>query len=229
MSAILNQSVPDFIDFSKASEWLERGLKQDVAPGSKVTSVSWSDIAEEKDAHFGLYSSVNWRKFVLATYLADLKSYSVPVDQVAFDRLAFVMHKYPQGFRTWFIELQDKTWLPVGYTGWYPMLETAYEVCKSHPEQLKDRTFVPLTESKYVYLFNFSVHPSCKNSSLSRALMERFVEDIEKVKAEGLACITVSSDGERIAKRFRMQKTGSLSIDGSIEGVFVTCSQNDPQ
>ncbi len=219
------ESIPEFSDFKNAHAWLKNALKTELPSKTAMTYVEWNDIAEQKDPLFGYYSVKNWQKFVLATYLADLISYDNPPDQVSFDRLAYVMHAFPQGFRTWFIELPNKTWLPVGYTAFYPMLDTAYELFTNSPERLKDRTVVPASTSSYLYLFNFSVHPKLKKSSLSKNLMTRYIDDISQQQAEGLACITVSEDGVRIAKRLGMAKRGTIGQ----ENVYTTCSQKGPQ
>jgi hypothetical protein len=227
----LLKSIPDFIAWSDAASWikncrqiLDKMAPKDVAE-AEIMSLEWKDIEEKKDSVFGFYPLENWRKFVLATFAADLMSYEKPVDQVNFERLLFVMHAFPEGFRVWWIKVADHSWLPVGYTGWYPMLETMYELVETKPDRLKDRMVVPNPSSihnhPYLYLFNYSVAAICKKSKLTSALMKRYVQEIAEPQAKGYACITVSEDGIRVANRLGMTCTGHLVLDGSLEGIYL--------
>ncbi len=222
MSVRYLDEVPDFSSWEKAALWIEEGLKDaesysaQTLENAQIGSLSWSGTAA--DSRFGLYASKEWQKFVMAAYLADLLSYPSPPDQVTFDRLAFVMHSFPEGFRVWFIKQQDGPWRPIGYTGWYPMLESAYEIFSHNPEKLTSRMVVPTRGSKpYIYLFNCSVVAPFKKQPLTKALMTHLADDIQREDPEGLACITVSEDGIRVATRFDMTRTGSIGD----EGVFV--------
>lgn len=230
--AELLSAVPDFIEWDVAKRWINKGKKvikqcsEEQITHGEIFSLEWIQIAEKHEHPFGLYQSKTWRKFVLATFFADIVSYSLPIQQVNFERLLFVMHAFPQGFRTWWIKLNNKTCWPVGYTGYYPMLETAFNLFKTHPKTLKNRMVVPdineEEEQPYLYLFNFSVAPEFKYDFLTKTLMKRFVEDIQRHKPKGLACIAVTEDGMRIAKRFDMLHKGDFVIDGFTEGVYVT-------
>lgn len=224
-------NIPDFLDWGAAKRWINKSKKRvqqctesEILKG-EFFSLEWIQIAEKHEYPFGLYQSENWRKFVLSVFFADIVSYVKPIEQVSFERLLFVMHCFPQGFRTWWIKLKNGSCLPVGYTGFYPMLETTFELFKKHPQKLKNRMVVPdthLNEGRpYLYLFNFSVAPEFKVDYLTRTLMKRLVEDIQRHNPIGLACIAVSEDGFRIAKRFEMQHKGNLVIDGCTEEVYV--------
>jgi len=229
---ILLKEVPNLNCWKEAQEWIQEGqnlvaqLTSKAILEEEILSIDWSDINQQREFPFGLYHSEKWRQFVLATFLADLVSYTIPVDQVNFERLAFVMHLFPQGFRTWWIKLQNNLWWPVGYTGWYPMLENAYALFERSPEKLKDRMVIPNTHASdqppYLYLFNYSVAPALKKSRLSKNLIKQYVHEIGNQKARGLACITVSEDGKRLADRLGMCCTGHLILDGSIEDVYTT-------
>jgi hypothetical protein len=213
------QSIPDFCTWQQAEVWLKIGREVQFLPNAQIVSLEWSDIAQNTErGPFGLLSAVSFRKFVLATYLADLVSYSNPIDQVSFDRLLFVMQSFPQGFRTWWMKHESGSWWPVGYTGWYPMLKTAFEAFKHESHRLTSRMVVP-ANSSYLYLFNFSASQTQK--SLTVPLMTQFIADIKAQNPKGMACITVSDDGIRIAKRLGMVQTGTFSIENSPEGVFL--------
>jgi hypothetical protein len=226
----LLKSIPDFFSWADAASWinlcrqrLDNLTSKDISE-PECLSLEWKNIEDEKDPHFGLYPSEKWRKFVLAAFAADLLSFDKPVDQVNFERLLFVMHAFPEGFRVWWIKCAD-IWLPVGYTGWYPMLETMYVLMETKPDQLKDRMVVPhpssISHHPYLYLFNFSVAAICKKTKLSNALMKRYIQEITEQHAKGFSCITVSEDGIRVANRLGMACSGHLDLDGSLEGIYL--------
>jgi hypothetical protein len=233
-SWLMNSAV-DFFDWTLAESWIEEGKKQiklfntEKVDEKDICFFDWSENESGGGFPFGYYPSECWRKFVLAVFFADLISYENPVDQVNFERLLFVMHAFPQGFRVWGIKLTDGKYWPVGYTAWYPMSEMMFEIFQKSPEKLKDRTVVPdakrVKEKKYLYLFNYSVVPALKNTALTKQMLQRFDQDIKSQSPSGLACVTVSADGMRVAKRFGMSHTGDFDIDGSIENVYATsCS-----
>jgi len=217
------KEVPDFCNREEALKWIDKGIKlvekltPEMVKEAPIASLEWEE--EGKDNLLGYYASLKWRKIVLATFLADLVSYQ-PSDQVNFDRLLYVMHVFPKGFRTWWMQLPDQSWWPVGYTGWYPMLETAFDLFEKHPEKLKDRMVVPRSSSSYLYLFNYSVAPHLKKTALSSQLIKAYIGDISNQQVKGLACITVSEDGVRMAHSLGMARRGDLVMDGNIEGIF---------
>lgn len=223
--------IPDFTSWKEAEKWVKTGKQvvQQLSPksvlGCEFTSLEWNDIEENKEASFGLYPSKKWRKFVLAVFLADLVSYTQLADQVNFERLLFVMHAFPQGFRVWWMKFPDHSWWPVGYTAWYPMFETMFEQLENKPERLKDRMIAPNGYSNnhkpYLYLFNYSAASVLKKSDLTRELMKKFAKDVQSQNAAGWACITVSADGVQVANRFGMTLSGYFTYEGCAEGVYV--------
>lgn len=232
----LLKDVPDFLSWNKALEWMQEGqsLLENYRPRelqeSEIRSLEW-DHSVQSTSPFGLYPLKSWRKFVLSTYFSDVVSYPQPVDQVNFERLLFVMHTFPEGFRTWWIELAQNMWWPVGYSGWYPMHESAFEIFEKHPEKLRDRMVVPYkvvgptSQNPYLYLFSFSAAPQLKGSILTKALMKAFIKDIDAAQPAGLSCITVSGDGVRIASRLGLTQTGTLNLNGHLEGIFTRRSK----
>lgn len=222
--------VPDFSNWAEAKQWIENGINiiQQVSPKSiselEFTSLEWSDNKVTKEHPFGLYTSLIWRKLVLATFLADLISYPQLADQVSFERLLFVMHTYPQAFRVWWIKLPTNQWWPVGYSAVYPMYETTFEQFEKHSENLKDRLVAPNIylngQKPFLYLFNYSVAPLFKKSDISKELMKKLASDVHSYDTAGIACITVSDEGVRIAQRFGMELSGYLTFEGSKEGVY---------
>lgn len=220
------KNVPDFLNWDSALKWIKEGqtLLQNISTFTEdnICSLEWSDLSQPPTPPFGFFPLENWRKFVFSTYFADLASYANSVDQVNFERLLFVMHTFPQGFRSWWVPISDHWW-PVGYSAWYPMLETAFDVFEKTPEKLKDRMVVPAlsNDHPFLYLFNYSAAPQLRGSLLTKRLIKSFVKDVNAAQPAGLSCITVSDDGIRIAKRFEMNRSGDLHFNGFVEGVYV--------
>lgn len=207
--------VPDFTLWDEARAWIDeqKAYHPKDLQNVRITSLEWKNPPE--DGYFGYYQEPLWRKFVLAVFAADLVSYEEADDQVSFERLLFVMHGFPQGFRVWWMQTDDTKWRPIGYTGWYPMSETSFLLFKNSPEKIQNRCVVPSPKEPYLYLFNFSVAPYLKVKALTKPLMEGFIDDIKKQNPEGIACITVSDDGIRQATRLGMKSTckGIYSAD----------------
>lgn len=167
---------------------------------------SWKQL--DNYAYFDCDAS---KECIDAVYQIDLACYEDPDDQVDYERLELVMKAFPEGFRLWWHRVDD-IWQLAGYTGWYPMSEEQFTTFKNSPETVKNRRVVPERGSPYLYLFNYSVLPSLKKQPLTKLLLTRYAEDITKQKPKGLACITVSDDGARVAKRFGMEQSGSSGI-----------------
>ncbi len=107
----LLDSVPDWGDWTRLTDWINQRQELESSWQAALTggrndsnwiSLEWNEIATPTLPPFGYYSSPLWRKFVTAAYFADLCSYPAPDDQVSFERLLFVMHAFPQGFKVWF-------------------------------------------------------------------------------------------------------------------------------
>ena len=121
---------------------------------------------------FGYYEDPSFLPEVAATLTADWACYPEPADRVRFSTLQFVMHTYPQGFNTWWMQTTND-WLPVGYTGYYPIAEGMFDVMTHKPESISDRALVApissLNQSKYLYLFNYSIIPQLQKTEFSKA------------------------------------------------------------
>ena len=228
----LLESVPDWGSWSEARDWLEEGLalvaQLSATAGEPGRFMTTSVTAPSpRVRRFGMYGDSTWRRQVLATFVADLVSYAVPVNQVSFDRLAFVMHAFPTGFRVFWAQGADGRWWPVGYSGWYPVLPSTFALLSDHARSLRDRMVAPAPaptsqrEGPFVYLFNYSVAHALRRTALSSSLVKRLAADVAAVKPAGLATIAVSADGCGVAERFGMKPTGTFMLDGEEEIVLV--------
>lgn len=222
----LLSTVPDWGGWAEATRWVEDGIEGASKlshAAAEAAAYAVTSIRVAPSGRFGCYGQAAWRRAVLATFLADLVSYPRPVDQVTFERLAFVMSSFPEGFRTYWAEL-GAAWWPVGYSGWYPMLPSAFETFLLRPHELRDRTVVPCPREPsvrpYVYVFNYSVVSPFRKTALSSTLVKQLVSDIGKQRPAGLTTVAVSEDGARVARRLGMRTTGTIVLDGSEESVF---------
>jgi hypothetical protein len=213
-------------DWSAAAGWLEARLAalKSAAPSAAAVEPVVHDEEEESGGILGRYGQRRWRSFVLGTFLADLACYPAAADQVGFERLAYVMHVFPRGFRLWGCEVPGLGWLPVGYSGWYPIAATSFELLEQKAESLRDRMVVPLPEiepgGSFVYVFNFSIVPQLRRTEASKRLVRALAEDLGAAKPLGLSAITVSAEGAKVVERFGMRPTGTVTVGGSVEQVF---------
>ena len=220
------QSIPDWTSWKEAENWIKREIQasKKVKADTSFISMDWKEIQGSVPIknRFGLYTSEAWRKFVYGVFLADLICYPKPVDQVRFDQLTGAMIKFPQGFRIWWGKL-GKNWVPCGYSAWIPMQYSLFNTFMNRPEELEDRTVPPGKfdpKRPIFYLFNYSVAPQFKKTTFAKVLLQSLSKDLGRQKPWGLAAITVSDDGSRVAQRFGMKKTGNLVLKGSTESVY---------
>lgn len=186
------------------------------------------DTKQRPDNYFGYTVNRHWRQFLLSLYYADVLSYPHPQDQVDFPRLFYLVNAFPQGFTLWQAAVQNKS-CPVGYSGWYYVEKSTFDhVARMQYDTgitITNRFFLPAKEkTPYLYLFNYSITPALNHSQYSHTLMENYRAELSATKYSGLFCATVSDDGVRIAKRFAMNKIGSIRAqDGSPSDAVYLC------
>ncbi|AKT39488.1 hypothetical protein [Chondromyces crocatus] len=223
-------SMAEPADVDGARVWFEArlALLQALVPSpaleASFCSTSVVDVLEPPVPPFGRYGHSRWRKLVLATLLADWACYPTPGDQVSFARLLQVMETFPEGFRVWWAELPGEGWLPVGYTGWVPIQEVTFDHLETRAAALRVRTLPVLPavdpEGAYIYLFNYSIIGPLRKTSCSRRMMRALAMDIEALPLRGLAAITVSEEGARVAERFGMAESGVIGVDGTPDRAY---------
>jgi hypothetical protein len=221
-------AVPGAGDAPAVEAWLDarRAFLRDLRPSDAgAASVEpLTHTAAAPPGPLGRHADPRWRAFVLGTFLADLASYPEPVDQVDLARLLYLMHVFPRGFRLWGAEAPDLGWVPVGYSGWYPIAETSFARLAQPVPSLRDRLVPALPEvapgGSFLHVFNFSVVRALRGTVASKRLVRALAADLAGERALGLSAITVSPEGARVCARFGMERTGSLVVDGCEEGVF---------
>ena len=201
----------DFSDWDalhgRIAELVER------ARGVAITEAIAGSFAAIEDEAEGARGA-RWRGLVGATFVADLACYAEPDDQVSFDRLIGAMRAYPQGFRVWGARVADagSAWIPLGYTGVIPIAAATFAWFEEGTASLAGPVIQALPEiepgGSYLYLFNFSVVPSLRGTRMAARVVKALAEDVARTPHRGLAALTVSSDGERVATRFGMTARG---------------------
>lgn len=220
MDVDLLTGVADWTDAHRFADWLGEGLDRvrRSDPSTSLLCVDGNDIAHDASP-LGALAEPRWRAFLAAAFFADWACYTTEVDRVDFTRLAFVMSRFAAGFRVFWSDVGGR-YLPVGYTGWYPIERGAYERLVRCDPPLVDRMVVPLGSvpaerpARFLYLFNYSIVPQLRGTPAGKALVTRYVRDVHDADAAGLAAIAVSNDGVRVATRFGLAKTGALNIPG---------------
>lgn len=179
--------------------WVSRSLPlPTLEPLGPAVAVLHSELqgAQEREQHLS------------ALMLADWRSYTAPDDRVSYPRLRRAAQGFPEGFRSWWLPFAGDHWEPVGYSGWHPISSATFEALE-HSTSAEDRD-VPPEQTRgtepLVYLFNYSVAPFLRGSETARRLLRALKLDIKACKPQGLAAITVSADGERVARRWGLAR-----------------------
>lgn len=222
--------IPDLTDWALANIWIQNKLKIITAMNFDKNIID-SFIAVTVSPNIcagpvlGPYSSTLWRRFVLGIFFSDWACYTKDADRADFARLVSVVATFPSGFRLWLCRLPDETYIPVGYTGWYPITDSIFELLLHNPASITHRGFmVPCRDlslqGNNIYLFNYSIIPQLRKRPPSSLLLKNLAKDVSKINAHGIAAVTVSPDGIRVAERFGLRQTGSMTHDGEEEKVF---------
>lgn len=182
------------------------------------------DVADF-DALIGPYGSAAWRRFAHAILLADWACYTKPADRVEFHRSLWVTAAFPAGFRVFMCRLPDGRHVPVGYTGWYPISRNVFQLLHSDPLTITHRGLIaPLqrldTGGNFIYLYNYSIISALRKTDQSRILVSELAATLSSLKILGMAAVTVSDDGERVARRFGLNYSGDMFHEGDRERVF---------
>jgi hypothetical protein len=167
-------------------------------------------------------------RFALGLLWADWACYRAPVDRAGWARMRRVVEAFPRGFRLWWVSAPGGGWVPVGYTGWYPICAQTFARLEDAPASITDRGQVaPLgagePDEGWVYVFNYSALPCAWGTGLTRALLGALGRDI--AQARGLSTVCVSPQGARVAvgfarQGFEMAHRGVCVVGGCEEDVY---------
>lgn len=220
--------VPDLGRWDEYARWfddLERRTEHRYLTASHehLVSVSGSDLGLPTEPT-GRFGSERFRRFLGAVLAADWLTYEAPDDRANVLRLAFVLDRFPEGFRTWFSK-ENAGWTPIGYSGWYPIDSATYERLRTNAPPWRDRAIVPMTslsKGDFLYLFNYSILPAFRKGIGSRRLIQCLASEVGMVGSRGMAAITVSDDGARVARRFGLSHRHEIQVGFSLEQIWVS-------
>jgi hypothetical protein len=148
-----------------------------------------------------------FQRFIVAVWAVDQALYPDPVDQCDAEKIAWVAHSFPSGFRLW----SAPDGLPVGYTAWHPIADATFRLLRDHPEALVDRgQIAPWAPGEAVYLFHYGLAAPLHRTPASRALLGALADDVAGRPHRAAVC--VSEAGQRVAVRFGLRDRGPVPI-----------------
>lgn len=214
-------AIPDLNNTAQVEAW----AMQACAPLAQMTDSD--EFIPVTAADLDPLDKAAWQKFVNAALLADWACYSAAADRVDYPRLRDVMSAFPQGFRVWFSRSAGQDFMPVAYTGWYPIAAALFDrLCKA-PESITHRgAIAPLVTDQDVaaplWLFNYSIVAPLRKMECSAAMLRPYAADIAAACPSGLAAAVISEDSKRVTRRFAMRPVGLMTHMGVSEEVWAT-------
>lgn len=221
---------PQSMDYDALVAWVEEKIaimRQLVDAPEAAENASPYELPSIKEHPCGAEANLVWRKFFLATLLADWACYGSVVDRADYARLKYIMTSAYPYFRLWFCTMPNGEVLPVGYTGWYPIAQFVYEALRDNPNQIDDRgIFMPLrfadrNNIRYAYAFNISIINELRNTSCSRRMIRAYVKDERSLKGTAIAAITVGKDGVKFSNLAGFRESGAVEVQGESETLFL--------
>jgi hypothetical protein len=220
---------PDLTDEAAAADWtrqqasIVKSIDVAALTADAVVSLTAAEACAENQSETLPASCI--RRFALAALVADWACYTDPAAKESYPHLLRVVSTFPAGFRVWLHQYSEDTYIPVGYSGWHPIPEAVYSKLHDTPEQITNRDqIMPIKglehDCNYAYIFNISIIQQLQKTTISKSLIKTLVDDLQKQPLAGLAVITVSPDGQRIARRFGLHQTGSITHHGQKEEAF---------
>jgi hypothetical protein len=220
---------PQTLSYDALAEWIER--KVEVMNQLKFTpelleTFQPYEMTETINHPLGVESSVEWRRFFLATLLSDWACYTTPVDRADYARLKYIMTSAYRYFRVWCCRSSDGELLPVGYSGWYPIAPFVFDALRHDPSQIDDRgVFMPLRFARpdditCAYAFNISIIKPLENTICSQRMIRAYKRD-EYKSGLNIAAITVSPEGSKFSKLGRLRAAGVVTVQGESETLFL--------
>ncbi len=185
------------------------------------------ELTEKFESRFGAEDSPVWRRFFMATLLADWACYEKPVDRVDFPRLKYIMSSSAQYFRLWCVTLPDGQVTPVGYSAWYPISKFVYDGVMSAHSGVDDRgAFLPLRfvrreDIRYGYGFNISIIKQLRATTCSHRIIRAYRRDATTLPNVAGMAITVDAAGRKLSHLLGASHLGDITVQGEAEGLFV--------
>ncbi len=184
-------------------------------------------LTEEFAHPLGAEASPSWRRFLLATLLADWACYDRPVDRVDYPRLKYIMSSSHRYVRLWTCRLADGQVTPVGYSAWYPIAKFIHDGVLSDHGSVDDRgAFMPLRfvapeDVRYGYVLNISIVGKLRNTPFSGRMIRAFQREAAQHPDVGLIAVTVDEAGRKFSRIANFDHHGDITVQTEPEGLFV--------
>jgi len=222
---------PNTLSFDALNEWLEQKVSElnglSFTPELLATFQPY-ELTKEIDHPLGAEGSAEWRKFFLATLLADWACYPAPVDRADYARLKYIMTSAYKYFRVWCCRTPEGELLPVGCSGWYPIAPFVFDALRQDPSQIDDRgVFMPLRFVKpedisSAYLFNISIVKPLQNTICAQRIIRAFKREKQKYPGiQNISAITVSPEGTKFSNLGNLYAAGEVTVQGESETLFL--------
>jgi hypothetical protein len=225
-------TISDFADVGRVGpELTEMFARIRAAPAEDLVAadIVRAAVPESFSPHpLGAYAAEIWRRWASGIFVCDWACFDRPSDRVDFLRLLYIVSFFPAGFSLWLANVRGEEWIPVGYTGWYPIAGPVFDMMYDNPESITHRGVIMPVESgthPYVYLFNYSVIPQLRKTRHSARIVKSLARELESIRPRGMATIAVSEDGARVAARFGLSHRGTMRFQGEEEEVYVARSE----
>jgi hypothetical protein len=225
------QDIPDPQEhsFDAVLDWLNSrmaAIRATAFTPELVNTFAPVELKEPVSHPLGAEGSPWWRRFFLATLLADWACYERPVDRADYARLKYIMTSAYPYTRLWGCRLPDGQFTPVGYTAWYPVAKFVFEGVLGHKSEIADRGLIlPLRfapeSSPYGYVFNVSVIKELINTRCSRRLSLAYLRDFLSRPKTNFLAIGVGAEPEKLFNIGKFVPAGSISVQGQPEALFV--------
>ena len=220
---------PQTLSYDALASWVENQVETlnrlSFTPELLATLQPY-ELSDVIDHPLGVEASPEWRRFFLATLVADWACYPAPVDRADYARLKYIMTSAYRYFRIWCCRSPEGELLPVGYSGWYPIAPFVFESLRNDPSQIDDRgVFMPLRfikpeDIRCAYAFNISIIEPLKNTVCAQRMIRAYKRDGQKA-GMNIAAITVSPEGTKFSTLGNLRSAGTVTVQGESETLFL--------
>jgi hypothetical protein len=221
---------PQGVSFDALLSWINErieAIRKTKFTPEIIDTFTSIELKEDFDHAFGAEGSATWRRFFIATLLADWASYERPVDRADFARLKYIMTSAYRYTRIWGCRLADGRYTPVGYTAWYPVAKFIYDGAINNLAEIDDRGIIlPLRyvrpeNIRYAYVFNISITAKLINTPCSIKLIRALQREGTNWPSINALAIAVAPEGQKCCQLAHFDQAGTITVQGEVETLFV--------
>ena len=211
-------------------DWVNRRVvdARTIAPTPEtIASFAPVELSESAAHPFGAEGDATWRRFFLATLVADWACYEREVDRVDFPRLKYIMSSASRYFRLWCCRLPDGSSVPVGYSAGYPIPKFVFDGIMRDHAGIDDRgvflpqRFIQPDAIRHAYIINVSIAAPLRNTSCSVKMLRAMQRDGKRLGNASAMAITVDEAGSRFSRIGGFSRMGEIIVGGEREALFV--------